>query len=89
MTGNTWHVCRGGCGWLVGLLRDGLGQYRPGSVAHQKPEADINVRPVACALYQRLDAEELWALHERDPVVAGPVWFAEADGTPVGPWGQA
>lgn len=86
MTGNTWHRCRGGCGHIVGLLRDGLDRYEPGSVAHTKPEADINVKPVACELYRTLEAEELWALHEHDPEVQAPAWFARADGTPVGSW---
>lgn len=89
MRGNTWHKCRGGCGWLVGLLRDGLGDYEPGSVAHQKPEEDINVKPVQCELYRRLSAEELFELHEHDPVEPAPVWFRTADGAPVGPWGEA
>lgn len=72
MTGNTWHVCKGGCGFLIGLLREGLFHYRPGSIAHCKPEAFVNRRPAPCELYHRLSCEELYRLHENEPVVPGP-----------------
>lgn len=72
MTGNTWHVCKGGCGFLIGLMRDGFFQYPPGSVAHCKPGSYVNRRPAPCELYHRLSCAELYRLHENEPVVPGP-----------------
>ena len=85
MRGNTWHECRGGCGFFIGLLRDGLGEWPPGSVAHCKPGSDINRVPVRCQLYQQKSCAELYAMHENDPDVGAPV-VKTLDGTVVGPW---
>jgi hypothetical protein len=39
---------------------------------HSKPRADVNRRPVVCALYQRLEPGEFWAVHKDDPPIEGP-----------------
>ena len=62
-------ACRG-CGqpaWYFpdGYTKDGC-DIGPGCVAHSKPKASINRVPVQCALFQRLEPHEFWALHEQD-----------------------
>lgn len=73
-TKTTWHDCKGGCGFIVGLIRDRftLPGHDAGSVAHTKPREHVNRVPVQCALYRDSTCAQLFALHEREPEVEPP-----------------
>jgi hypothetical protein len=63
-----WFFCKG-CGGLIGFFPDGLTRdgdtLPPGSIAHAKPAAFLNVpNSVPCDVYQRLGPEELAELHK-------------------------
>jgi hypothetical protein len=67
-----WFVCRG-CGIVAGYFPEGMADIPPGSVVHLKPTGDINRRTVACVLYQRLEPDQFWALHQDDPPAEPPL----------------
>lgn len=75
MGGAVWFKCRG-CGEPAGYYPEGHRvdgcAVPPGAVMHSKPRADVNRRPVVCALYQRLEPGEFWAVHKDDPPIEGP-----------------
>lgn len=82
-----WFKCRG-CGepagyYPAGHWADGCA-VPPGSVVHSKPEADINRRSVACALWQRLEPDEFWELHKDDPTLEGPDKLVPTPSSPAG-----
>jgi hypothetical protein len=61
-----WYKCRG-CGGRIAFFPNGYEsdgeKIPPGSVAHSKPFADINTRPVACRLYQSSSTLQLAEIH--------------------------
>jgi hypothetical protein len=69
-----WFKCKG-CGQPIGFLPAGVAGPRK-TCAHVKPDHLIGVpNSVPCALYRRLDADELWELHQDAEPIESPTEF--------------
>lgn len=61
-------LCRG-CGDVAGVFMEAFEGCPAGTVFHNKPEADANVRPVQCRLFQTLSPDDFAAVHADAPTL--------------------
>lgn len=73
-----WFRCKG-CNALCCYWAYPGGSMPIGSVGHGKPVDKLNVpNSTGCALYNRCEASEFWALHEDAPRVEPPEGMNQA-----------